>query len=97
MIVYADDVTIFVTSQHDILKIQDAIDNYAAASGARINITKSMATAAGTWDTSINVLNIPYYTEMKILGIHLTNTVHQSAKNSWATLTGKIRTQARDT
>ena len=72
--------TIFVTSQHDILKTQDAIHNNAAASGARINITKSKAMAVGPWDTSINVLNIPYYTEMKILGIQLTSTLHQSAK-----------------
>jgi len=78
VIACADD----VTSQQDILKTQDTIDNYAAASGARINITKSKAMAVGAWDTSINVINTPYYTEMKILAIHLTSTVHQSAKNS---------------
>jgi len=30
---------------------------------------------ASPWDTSINVTDIPYHTEMKILGIYFTNTV----------------------
>ena len=47
VIAYADDVTIFVTSQADITKIQEALLCYEAASGARVNIEKSRAIAIG--------------------------------------------------
>ena len=96
VIACADAITIFVTSQLDIPNIQNAIDTSAAASGARFNVTKSKAMAIGSWDTSTNILNIPYHTEIKILGIHYTITVHQSAKNNWTTVTGNIGAQTRN-
>jgi hypothetical protein len=33
---------------------------------------------------------------MRVLGIHMTSTVRQSASSSWATVTDNIRRQARD-
>jgi len=79
VLAYADDVTLHVTSPHDIRRIKSAIEQYEAASGARINISKSRAMEVSSWDCSINVMDIPYHTEMKILGIYFTNTVRQSA------------------
>ena len=96
VIAYAHDVTIFVTSPRDIPKIQTAMDHYEAASGARINTKKSKAMAIGSWDTSTDTMGIPCHTEMKIIGIHFTNTVSQSANNRWITMTGRIREQALD-
>jgi hypothetical protein len=93
---YADDVTIFITTQSDIPKIQEAIDNYTAASGAKINIAKSKAMPVGPWNTQINVMNIPYYSEVKILGTYFTNTIRQSTTSSWNTITQKLRARAKE-
>jgi hypothetical protein len=52
---------------------------FEAASGAHFNIIKSKAIAIGTWNTTINIMDIPYYTGIKILGLSIANTVKQSA------------------
>jgi hypothetical protein len=39
------------------------------ALGAEINFSRSMALPLGTWDTNINIMNISYANEIKILGI----------------------------
>ena len=96
VLAYTDDVTLIVTSPHDIPKIKQALDHYAAASGARINIQNSKAMAVGSWDTAIDILDIKYHTEMKILGTHFTATVRQSTYKSWSAVTGRIRSMARD-
>ena len=75
VVAYADDVTIFLTSQADILIIQGAIRCYETAFGARVNIRITEAMAIGTWDTNTNIMNIPYYTDVKILGFHRASTL----------------------
>jgi len=55
-----------------------------------------MAMALGSWDTSNPILGIPYHTELRILGIKMAITIHQSAINSLRTVIGKIRAQARE-
>jgi len=64
---------------------------------AKWNIKKSAAVALGPWNTTQNVMGIPYNDEMKILGVEWLKTL-QSATKSWATVTGKIkiRAQARE-
>jgi hypothetical protein len=57
---YADDVTIFVTAPKDINVIRDLLLTYKRVTGACLNIRKSKAMAAGSWDTSLNVFDIPY-------------------------------------
>ena len=44
----------------------------------------------------MKILDIPYYTEMKVLRLHIQNTIHASAKKSWNMLTSQIRVQAQD-
>jgi hypothetical protein len=90
VLAYADDVTLLVTSPQDISRIKTALNQHAAATGARINIKKSRAMAGGSWDTSTNIMDIPYHTEMKILGTHFTTTVRKSAYKSWSVVTGRI-------
>jgi hypothetical protein len=92
----ADDITIFLTSPTDIFIVQDAIRRYETASGARLNVRKSKAIALGTWDTTVNAMDIPYYTDIKFLGFTITSTVKQSAITSWSTVTGMIHTLARE-
>jgi hypothetical protein len=97
VIAYADDVTIFAMSLHDIPIIQDALNHYTEASRAKINYGKSRALALGTWDTTIRIMGIPYHTEMKILRFHITTMVNASGKMSWSKVTARIRAHARDT
>jgi trimethylamine:corrinoid methyltransferase-like protein len=59
VLAYADDVTLLVTSPQDILRIKTALVQYAAATGARVNVKKSGAMAIGSWDTSVNIMDIP--------------------------------------
>ena len=79
VVAYADDVTKFVTKNNDIQIPQDALRCSEAASGAKVNIGKSKAIAIGPWDTSVTIMNIPYHTETKILGFHITSTANGSA------------------
>jgi hypothetical protein len=41
-------------------------------------------------------MDIPYHTETKILGFHITSTANGSAIKSWSTMTNRVRAQARD-
>ena len=41
-------------------------------------------------------MDITYYTQMKVLGLHVQNIIHASAKNSWNVLTSRIGAQAHD-
>jgi outer membrane PBP1 activator LpoA protein len=90
VIAYADDITLLVTSPSEIPRIRTIIDQYGAASGAKINISKSKSLALGAWDTSVDIMGIQYQREMKMLGAHFKNSVKQSAQNSWTKLTGVL-------
>jgi hypothetical protein len=96
VVAYADDVTKFVTAATDIRKLQEAINCYEAASGARVNIKISRAIAFGKWDKSIDIMNIPYHNTAKILGFQIKDTVQESALASWTKATANIRAQAQD-
>jgi len=65
---YTDEVTGFVTAPADIPTIRDHLLPYERATGACLNIRKSKAMAAGSWDTSINILSVPYYQDITIHG-----------------------------
>jgi hypothetical protein len=90
-VAYADDVSIIITDPADIPKIQNALDIYMQASGAQVNKTKSTVLPVGAWDENLNVMNIKYATEMKILGITFNRTTEQSGRLTWAEVTGKVR------
>jgi hypothetical protein len=88
LIAYADDVTIVPI-------LRDTLKTYEEATGAKIHIQKSKVIALGSWNTSLKITDIQYYTEMKVLGLHIQNTIHASAKKSWNVMTSRIREQAR--
>ena len=96
VIAYTDDVMIILRSPKNIPIVQEAPRCYKDASGAKLNIQKSKTMALGSWDTSHTILGITYHTELRILGIKMTTTIHQSAINSWRKIIGKIRAQSRD-
>jgi len=96
VIVYSDDVTLLLTSPSEIPKLQAILNQYGKESGAKINIQKSKAMALGMWDTTVNIMGIPYHENMKILDIHFTSTTSQSALNSWSVVTDGLRAQGRE-
>jgi hypothetical protein len=60
VVVYADDVTIFVTQRDELKIIQDALQCYEQATGARLNIQKSKALAIGGWNDTGNDLGVDF-------------------------------------
>jgi len=96
VIAYADDGTILLSTPDDIGKLQDILNTYEAATGAMVNMTKSRALALGTWDTALKIMDIPYHTDIKILGFHFKNTVNISVKETWSMVTKKVRALAME-
>ena len=96
VVAYADDVTIIVHSTKDIQKVRHELRCQEAATGARLNVRKSKAMGLGTWDVTVDILGIPYYNELRILGTKMTSKTIQSANKSWALIAGTIRVQERD-
>ena len=52
--------------------------------------------AAGAWNTIVNMMNIPYCTEMTILGFQFSSTVGLSGKSNWTRVTGQIKAMASE-
>jgi len=52
--------------------------------------------AAGSWDKTVNMMDIPYCTEMTILGYQVSIAVGQSRKSSWTRVTGQVRAMAKE-
>ena len=82
VVAYADDITLFVTSPADIPGVREAIQTYERATDASLNIRKSKALVAGSWDVAIDMMGISYCTDINILGIHFTNSIAQSVNTS---------------
>ena len=95
VVVYADDVTNFVTSAADFAIIEVAIRLYERESGARLSPRKSKALAVGSWCTQETVLGIAYHPHVNILDVTGWGTTEQTLKDSWGRLTGKVRAQAK--
>ena len=62
MVAYADVVTLLMTSPSEIPRMRTIIDQYGAASGAKIGVSNSKALAVGAWDTSVDIMGIQYHT-----------------------------------
>jgi phosphoribosylformimino-5-aminoimidazole carboxamide ribonucleotide (ProFAR) isomerase len=91
VVAYADDVTIFLTTQADFAVIREAIRCFEKATGASLNPRKSNALAVEGWSTTTNFLDVDYYREIKIMGMEFASTNEQSIQRSWAHITDKFR------
>jgi len=52
--------------------------------------------AASSWNTTVNMMDIPYCTEMTILGFQFSSTVSKSGKSSWTKVTGHVKAKAKE-
>jgi len=66
------------------------------ATGACLNIRKSKAMVADSWNTSINILDIPYCQEITIIGFRFMSTVARSGNVTRSRVTRKVKALARD-
>jgi hypothetical protein len=94
---YADDVTIFVTHDAEFAIVEEAINLFEKASGARLNPQKSKAIATGGWNTTAIIRGIGYYQSATILWVTFWGTTRQTIDDTWAGITGKVRIQAKKT
>jgi hypothetical protein len=92
---YTDDVSNFLTSPADNPKVRDVIGCHEKASGPTINIIKSKIIALGTWDTRLNILDVPYKDTLSILVMKLSKSIALSSNASWAQTTDKIEAKAQ--
>jgi hypothetical protein len=76
-IAYADDITIIVTRAEEIDTIQEILQDYENATGARINTHKSRAIALGSWNRSTPIMDINYHDEIKLLGFNMSTNIKE--------------------
>jgi hypothetical protein len=66
VVTYTDDITVFLTSTADFSTVQEAIQQFQSASGARLNPRKSRALPIG-WSAP-DIFGIPSRHHARILG-----------------------------
>jgi hypothetical protein len=96
VVAYADDLTVFLTSVADFSTVQEAIQQFERASGARHNPRKSRVLPTGEWSVPNNILGIPCQHHVKILGFHFWGTLRKTVSASWTQLVGQVTIQAKD-
>jgi len=85
-----------LTVPEDIPVIWDVIQCYDRASEARLNTRKSNALAVGAWYYTTDVLDIPYYDEVQIVGFSIASTVEKLSTISWTKITAREWEEARE-
>jgi hypothetical protein len=96
LITYADDITIILYNSEEVQYVREALATYTAASDVCLKLQKSKTLALGSWDTSLDVLGVPYVTELPILWTRISTTIRKSERQTWNVVTGHIKTQAKD-
>ena len=81
---YADDVSVFVTSDRGFDAIEEAYNLFARSSAACLNTSKSQGLWAGSWTgRNDKPLNFSWNSEgLPFLGVHLGNT-HKYVQKNW--------------
>ena len=95
VVAYADDVTLFISAVTDFAIIEEALLLFEKASEASINPRKSKVLGVGGWRAQETIRGIQYHPSVTILGITFWATIYQTTKDTWARITGKVRTQAK--
>ena len=89
--------TLFLTRTEDINKLEQALHRFEAATGGRINVLKSRTMAFGNWNISNSILDIPYHTEINVLGYRFTKSVNSATGKTWTSIKDRMRAVAQET
>jgi hypothetical protein len=76
--------------------VEEAIQVFEKALGAKLNSRKSSALPIRRWKTFDTVREIAYRPSIEILGLTFWNTIHKSRTATWTHLTSQVRTVARE-
>ncbi|KAK3922595.1 LOW QUALITY PROTEIN: LINE-1 retrotransposable element ORF2 protein [Frankliniella fusca] len=85
---YADDVTVLVREEQDVLRLRQALAEFKEVSGLAVNEQKTVAIALGTWNTERHPLPYRYVESARILGVIFAKDVTTMSSRTWATVTG---------
>ncbi|KAK3931762.1 Transposon TX1 uncharacterized 149 kDa protein, partial [Frankliniella fusca] len=85
---YADDVTVLVREDQDVLRLRQALAEFKEVSGLAVNEQKTVAIALGTWNTERHTLPYRYVESARILGVIFAKDVTTMSSRTWATVTG---------
>ena len=95
VVAYADDVTVFLKDATGFQKVQEALQLYKRASGAKINLQKSAALAIAGWTAPTTPLGIAFKDRVDILGINFHPILAQTRDDNWTRTVRTVRAQAR--
>ena len=95
VLVYADDVMVFVTQPVAFTKIHQAVCCYELVTGAGYNPRKSKRPAIGTWKEPATILGIEFHDRVNILGVTFGPTIALAMKDSWTSVLCTLRSQVR--
>ena len=89
---YADDMTVFLTTETSFQALNDELTVYNFASGAHLNREKSVGLWLGKWKRQENQLQIKWTTTaIKILGLTFSPSYYESMKENWSMVLQKLK------
>ena len=89
---YADDMTVFLTTETSFQALNDELTVYNSASGAHLNREKSVGLWLGKWKRQENPLQIKWTTTaIKILGLTFSPSYYESMKENWSMVLEKLK------
>lgn len=93
MSIYADDTTCFVSNTEGFTALDEELQLYGSASGARLNRTKSKGLWLGSWQTRQDTpLHIDWALQsIKILGLTFTRTYFNTVFTNWRDILQKLK------
>jgi hypothetical protein len=78
-----------------LLHRDEALTLFEQATGARINVRKSMALPVGPWRSRACVRGIEYYEKVRILGVTFWGITQRSVEATWMTVPGHVKLMAQ--
>lgn len=89
---FVNNLKILIANEEDFMRMGRCLDEYCLFSGARVSKTKTIAMGLGAW-RGRNHWPIDWIAstdEIKLLGIHYSPTIQQTAERNWKRINNKI-------
>jgi hypothetical protein len=97
VVAYAGDIALLFTDKREKRLALEIIRIYERATKPRLNLRKSKAMAVGAWDTLPCGMEIPYYQDIKMLGVRIASTIGESQRLTWTVVADNVKTVVRVT
>ena len=92
MVGFADDVSVFVSSDKSVIELDNVIEQFEIATGAELNRNKTFVMGLGIWKERNNWPLDWLQTQMgaTMLGIYFCNNYSECVKRNWENVIGKV-------